>query len=66
MLDDEAILNILKNVRRIKSKAWNKRNPNWVVVKVILGKGSGSSQSLCRLIGVDPDGFEFKKKVGEV
>ena len=48
---------VLRNVRSMMSKAWNKRNSNAVLTMLVFGCGSGSAWKICREINIDPDGF---------
>jgi hypothetical protein len=52
---------VLSNVRRLKSKAWGKRNPNWVIVRDVFGVGSTTAVNHCRNNNIDPDAYEVKE-----
>jgi hypothetical protein len=47
---------VLSNMRRLMSKAWNKRTRNTWMIQELFGCGSGASYKLCRELGIDPDG----------
>tara|TARA_R100001480_G_scaffold148290_1_gene147579 strand:+ start:394 stop:606 length:213 start_codon:yes stop_codon:yes gene_type:complete len=50
---------LLRNVREQHSKAWNKRSPNWVLIKNVLGKGSTTAFNFCKEIGIEADSTEI-------
>jgi len=45
---------VLQNVRRLVSKAYNKRTPNALLVKRVFGFGSTTSFKKCEELGIDP------------
>ena len=55
MLDGIRILVVLRNVRRLKSKAWNKRTTNRALVSEVFGLGSTTANTWCLSLGIDPD-----------
>jgi len=57
-IDEKRLPVVLANIRRIKSKAWGKRNRNWCIVADIFGLGMTSSLELCKENGVDPWAFD--------
>lgn len=44
---------VLKNVRRLMTKAFNKRTPNIVLIQEIFGCGSTSARKKCDELGID-------------
>ncbi len=57
----ERMLTVLRNVRRIQTKVWNRKHCNWSVISQIYGYGAGSSYEKCRELNIDPDGYELKE-----
>ncbi len=56
---------VLKNIRRLKSKAYNSGTINSTIVSEYFGYGQGSACKFCRELGFDPDGNEFTEGMGD-
>ena len=52
-------IKIFYNVRKLKSKAWNKRTQNWIVVMEVIACGSTKAKQMCLQIGCDPYAYDF-------
>ena len=50
---------VLKNVRRLMSKAWNKRTANWILIKEVFGCGAARAYAKCQELNIDADGFDL-------
>ncbi len=57
---------ILSNVRRILSRAYNKRTPNWVLACEVFAVGSTSAMRICKEAEIDPSGYTIKKEVSDL
>lgn len=51
---------IMSNVRRLLSKAQNKRMPNWVLYKNVFGVGRTTAYKTMNEMGIDPETTEIK------
>lgn len=51
-------------VRRIidNGLGWQRNEPRWAWVARLTGHGSGVSEAICRVVGVDPDETGGRKK----
>ncbi len=54
-------ITVLRNVRRIQTKVWNRKHCNWSVISQIFGYGAGSSCDKCKELNIDPDGYEIEE-----
>lgn len=46
----------------LMTKAYRKRNKNWVAVKHMTRHGSGYSEAICKALGVDPDSYTWEAR----
>lgn len=51
---------IVSSIRNNKSKAWNKRTANWVLLTNYFGLGSTKAHEWCAWLGIDPDAHDAK------
>ena len=58
--EKETVFNLIKNHIDLMPKTYRKRYVNWVMVRDLTHNGSGYSQSICRALGVSPNGFKWE------
>jgi hypothetical protein len=58
-MDSEDILIVLKNVRRLVPKAYNKRTPNMYLIMDVFGCGSTMAKIMCDDLDVKPLAHDF-------
>lgn len=60
--EKETVFNLIKNHIELMPKAYRKRYVNWVMVSDLTHNGSGYSQSICKALGVNPQGKKWEVK----
>ena len=58
--EKETVFRLIKNHIELMPKVYRKRNCNWCIVSDLTFNGRGYSESICRSLGVDPDGYEWE------
>ena len=60
--EKETVFNLIKNHIDLMPKTYRNRYVNWVMVSDLTHNGSGYSESICRSLGVSPNGFKWEVK----
>lgn len=60
--EKKTVFNLIKNHIDLMPKTYRKRYVNWVMVSDLTHNGSGYSASICRALGVSPNGFKWEVK----
>ena len=60
--EKEAVFNLIKNHIDLMPKAYRNRYVNWVMVADLTHNGSGYSESICKALGVNPQGKKWEAK----
>ena len=60
--EKETVFNLIKNHIELMTKTYRNRYVNWVMVRDLTHHGSGYSESICRALGVSPNGFKWEVK----
>lgn len=60
--EKETVFNLIKNHIELMPKTYRKRYVNWVMVADLTHNGSGYSESICKALGVNPQGEKWVVK----
>ena len=60
--EKETVFNLIKNHIELMPKTYRNRYVNWVMVRDLTHHGSEYSESICRTLGVSPNGFKWEVK----
>lgn len=60
--EKETVFNLIKNHIELMPKTYRKRYVNWVMVADLTHNGSGYSESICKALGISPNGFKWEVK----
>ena len=60
--EKEIIFKLIKRHIELMPKAYRNRYVNWVMVRDLTHHGSGYSESICKALGVSPNGFKWVVK----
>ena len=60
--EKEIVFNLIKNHIELMPKTYRKRYVNWVMPGDLTHNGSGYSESICKALGVNPQGKKWGVK----
>ena len=60
--EKETVFNLIKNHIDLMPKTYRNRYVNWVMVSDLTHNGSGYSESICKALGVNPQGKKWEVK----
>lgn len=60
--EKETVFNLIKNHIELMPKAYRNRYVNWIMVADLTHNGSGYSESICKALGINPQGKKWEVK----